>query len=95
MIWRYWATRYLIEELIRIDPNLYSDLEEIIPSLRGEEFDPTELSSKENLVRILMSFTDSTYFEKKDNMRRCLERLPHIVQSGRVRALIDNGYFVN
>jgi superfamily II DNA or RNA helicase len=94
MIWRYWATRHLIEELIRIDPDLYSDLEEIIPSLRGEEFDPTELSSKENLVRILMSFTDSTYFEKKDNMRRCLERLPPLVQSGLVRALIDNGYFV-
>ena len=94
MIWRHWSTRMLLEELAGIDPELYSDLEEIIPSLRGDDFDPTELSSKPNLVKILMSFADSTYFEKKEKMRRCLEGLPSLVQSGLVRALRDNGYFV-
>ena len=70
MIWRHWPTRMLLEELAGIDADLYSDLEEIIPSLRGDDFDPTELSSKPNLVKFLMSFADSTYFEKKENMRK-------------------------
>ena len=70
MIWRNWSTRMLLEELNAIDFELYGNLEEIIPSLRGDDFDPTELSSKPNLVKFLMSFADSTYFEKKENMRK-------------------------
>ena len=83
--------RDMVDELSKVDKDLYSNLEEIIPSLKGDEFDPVELSSKENLVQILMSFAPSEYFSKKDNMRRCLERLPPKVQSELVKQLRDIG----
>ena len=94
MIWRNWSTRMLLQELGAIDPDLYENLVEIIPSLRGDDFDPTELSSKPNLVKFLMSFADSGYFEKKENMRKCMERLPPRNLTGLVRTLIDSGYDV-
>ena len=94
MIWRHWPTRMLLEELAGIDADLYSDLEEIIPSLRGDDFDPTELSSKPNLVKFLMSFADSTYFEKKENMRKCIVRLPQRTLVELVRKLREHGYDV-
>ena len=94
MIWKHWSMRHLHEELAGIDPDLYSNLEEIIPTLRGDDFDPTELSSKENLVRILMSFSPSEYFSKRANMERCLDSLPPQVQSDLVRHLLDSNYFV-
>ena len=92
MIWKNWSTRMLLEELNAIDPELYSDLEEIIPSLRGDDFDPTELSSKMNLVKFLMSFADSTYFENRDNMRTCIHRLPHRTLTELVKKLKEHGY---
>ncbi len=94
MIWRNWSTRMLLQELETIDPDLYENLVEIIPSLRGDDFDPTELSSKSNLVKFLMSFADSGYFEKKENMRKCMERLPPRNLTGLVRTLRDCGYDV-
>ena len=41
-----------------------------------------------------MSFADSTYFEKKDNMRKCMERLPSRTLDGLVRKLREDGYDV-
>ncbi len=84
----------LLEELYAIDSELYSNLEEIIPSLRGDDFDPTELSSKPNLVKFLMSFADSTYFEKKENMRKCIVRLPQRTLVNLVKKLREQGYDV-
>lgn len=84
----------LLEELNAIDFELYSNLEEIIPSLRGDDFDPTELSSKPNLVKFLMSFADSTYFEKKENMRKCIVRLPQRTLVNLVKKLREHGYDV-
>lgn len=82
----------LLGELNAIDSELYSDLEEIIPSLRGDDFDPTELSSKMNLVKFLMSFADSTYFENRDNMRTCIHRLPPRTLTELVKKLKEQGY---
>jgi len=94
MIWRNWSTRMLLEELAGIDADLYDNLEEIIPPLRGDDFDPTELSSKPNLVKFLMSFADSAYFEKKENIRKCIERLPQRTLTELVRKLREHGYDV-
>lgn len=84
----------LLEELGTIDSDLYTDLEEIIPSLRGDDFDPTELSSKPNLVKFLMAFADSSYFEKKENIRKCIERLPQRDLRGLLRTLREHGHDV-
>ena len=94
MIWRYWPTRLLIKELASIDPDLYPNLEEMLPSIRGDDFNPTELSSKSNLVKILMSFADSAYFETEENMRKCIERLPPRNLAGLVMTLREHGYDV-
>ena len=94
MIWRYWPTRLLVEELASIDPDLYPNLEEMLPSIRGDDFNPTELSSKSNLVKILMSFADSAYFETEENMRKCIERLPPRNLAGLVMTLREHGYDV-
>ena len=94
MIWKYWSMRDIVEELSKVDDNLYSDLEEIIPTLKGEDFDPVELSSRKNLIEILMAFAPSEYFSKKDNMRRCLDRLPPKIQSELVRHLMGEGHYV-
>jgi superfamily II DNA or RNA helicase len=76
MIWRYWNTRQLQSALDKIDPELYDNLLQMLPSLSGESYDPTEIDSKDNLVKIFMSFAPSDYFSKKENMELCLIKLP-------------------
>ena len=76
MIWRYWNTRQLQFALKKIDPDLYNNLLEMLPALRGDSFNPIEIDSKENLVKILMSFAPSDYFSNKENMKQCLSKLP-------------------
>ena len=93
MIWRHWSTTDLQTELENIDSDLLNNLEEIIPSIRGDEYDPTELSSKENLVKILMSFTNSSYFSRKENMENCLMRLPERVLDELIDELNTDGKF--
>ena len=87
MVWNNWNTRLLQEALENIDESLLDDLEEIIPPLRGEAFNPTELSNRSNLVEILSAFAPSDYFKNKENMRTCLERLPPMVLRKLVRHL--------
>ena len=65
MVWNTWSTRLLQDALEGIDESLLDDLEEIIPPLRGEAFNPTELSNRANLVEILTAFAPSDYFKKK------------------------------
>lgn len=65
---------------------------EILPSLRGDSFDPTEIDSKENLVNILMSFATSDYFSKQTNMEECLSRLPPKVLREFSRKLNQSGF---
>ena len=77
MVWNTWNTRLLQQALEEIDESLLDDLEEIIPPLRGEAFNPTELSNRSNLVEILAAFAPSDYFKKKENMKQCLEYLRH------------------
>ena len=67
MVWEYWSTRYLQEALEEIDEELLDDLEEILPPLRGDSFNPTELSNRANLVEILSAFAPSDYFKKKED----------------------------
>ena len=43
MIWSYWNTRQLQEAIDEIDEELYDNLKAMLPSLRGESFDPTEI----------------------------------------------------
>ena len=65
MVWEYWSTRYLQQALDEIDEDLLDDLEEILPPLRGDSFNPTELSNRSNLVDILSAFAPSDYFKKQ------------------------------
>ncbi len=76
MIWKHWGMRELQQQLEIIDSGLLERLKAIIPPLAGDDFDPTELDKKKNLVKILMSFAPSKYFSKRDNMEACLMRLP-------------------
>jgi DNA repair protein RadD len=76
MVWKHWSAAKLQKALDEVDESLYDDLEEIIPPLRGDVFNPTELSNKSNLVAILSAFAPSDYFKKKENMRKCLHFLP-------------------
>jgi DNA repair protein RadD len=76
MIWNYWNTRQLQSALHEIDSELYDNLTEMLPPLRGDSFDPTEIDSKENLVKLLMAFAPSDYFSKRKNMELCLSKLP-------------------
>jgi DNA repair protein RadD len=84
MVWNTWNTRLLQNALEEIDESLIDDLEEIIPPLRGDTFNPTELSNRGNLVEILAAFAPSDYLKKKENMKQCLEYLP----SKRLRELV-------
>jgi len=76
MIWSYWNTRQLQEAIDEIDEELYDNLKEMLPSLRGESFDPTEIDNRTNLVKILEAFAPSDYFSKKTNLEKCLNHLP-------------------
>ena len=76
MIWNYWNTRQLQSALDDIDDELYDNLIEMLPPLRGDSYNPTEIDSKENLVKLLMAFAPSDYFSKKKNMEFCLSKLP-------------------
>ena len=95
MVWNNWSTRLLQEALEDIDKALLDDLEEIIPPLRGETFNPTELSNRGNLVEILSAFAPSDYFKKKENMRVCLERLPPKTLRNLVRYLSNNNLILS
>ena len=95
MVWEYWSTRYLQQALGKIDESLLDDLEEIIPPLRGEAFNPTELSNRSNLVEILAAFAPSDYFKKRDNMRQCLQHLPPQKLKSLVRHLSEAGVDVH
>jgi DNA repair protein RadD len=94
MVWEYWSTRYLQEALEEIDEELLDDLEEILPPLRGDSFNPTELSNRVNLVEILSAFAPSDYFKKKDNMNKCLNFLPLKKLRELISILNDNGFAI-
>ena len=72
MIWSYWNTRQLQEAIDDIEEKLYDDLKEMLPPLRGDSFDPTEIDNRSNLVKILEAFAPSDYFSKKPNLVKCL-----------------------
>jgi len=91
MVWNTWNTRLLQQALEEIDESLLDDLEEIIPPLRGETFNPTELSNRSNLVEILAAFAPSDYFKKKENMKQCLDYLPSQKLRSLVRHLVECG----
>ena len=91
MVWNTWSTRLLQDALEGIDESLLDDLEEIIPPLRGEAFNPTELSNRANLVEILTAFAPSDYFKKKEKMRQCLEYLPPKKLRSFIRFLAERG----
>jgi DNA repair protein RadD len=95
MIWEHWSTRHLQLALAEIDADLYDNLAEILPPLRGPEaFNPTELDSKKNLVKILMSFASSDYFAKKANMEKCLTMLPPKVLRDLIQKLAQDGFSI-
>jgi DNA repair protein RadD len=91
VVWNTWSTRLLQDALDEIDDELLDDLEEIIPPLRGDAFNPTELSNRANLVEILAAFAPSDYFKKRENMKPCLERLPPQKLRELVRFLNEKG----
>ena len=94
MIWKYWSLRLLQEAIDEIDKNLYDDLKNVIPTIRGGDYNPIELDSKENLVKLLAAFNPSDYFSKKKNMSSCLERLPPSQLNQFVNLLNTNGYSI-
>lgn len=79
MIWSYWSTRQLQTAIDDIDEELYDNLVEMLPPLRGDSYDPTEIDNRNNLVEILQSFAPSDYFAKRNNMKKCLDNLPPAV----------------
>ena len=90
MIWSYWNTRELQGALQEVDSELYDNLIEILPPLRGDSYNPTEIDSKENLVKILMAFAPSDYFSKRKNMDFCLSKLPPIIMRDFVKLITKN-----
>ena len=95
MVWEYWSTRYLQQALDEIDEDLLDDLEEILPPLRGDSFNPTELSNRSNLVDILSAFAPSDYFKNKENMRQCLDFLPINKLRGLVSKMNELGFAIS
>ena len=95
MVWEYWSTRYLQQALDEIDEDLLDDLEEILPPLRGDSFNPTELSNRSNLVEILSAFAPSDYFKNKENMRQCLDFLPINKLRDLVSKMNDLGFAIS
>jgi DNA repair protein RadD len=91
MIWSYWNTRQLQEAIDEIDEELYDNLKAMLPSLRGESFDPTEIDNRSNLVKILEAFAPSDYFSKKPNLEKCLNHLPPAKLKQLVRGLNEIG----
>lgn len=76
LVWSHWSQADLQGELNKIDKNLLPKLELIIPRIEGVTNDNSELYLKKNLIRILKAFATSNYFNKRDNMIKCLNRLP-------------------
>ena len=73
------STRQLQTAIDDIDEELYDNLVEMLPPLRGDSYDPTEIDNRNNLVEILQSFAPSDYFAKRNNMKKCLDNLPPAV----------------
>jgi len=76
MLWNLWSVSELQNALNQFDSNLLSELEKIIPKLKGNNYDPTELYRKKNLVKVFEAFAPSDCFNKQYFMRKCLNRLP-------------------
>ena len=91
MIWSYWSTRQLQNAIDEIDEELYDNLQEMLPPLRGDSFDPTEIDNRNNLVKILEAFAPSDYFSKKPNLEKCLNNLPPAKLKQLVRGLNELG----
>jgi len=94
MPWSDWSDSKLLEELAKIDKDLYKDLKSIIPTLKGDKWNEIELSTKSNLVSLLMSFSSSDYFSKKQNMYDCLMHLKPQRFKKLISELTKNGFLV-
>ena len=95
MIWSYWNTRQLQTAIDDIDDELYHNLVEMLPPLRGDSFDPTEIDNRNNLVKILQSFAPSDYFSKRENLKNCLDNLPPAILKKFVRGLNPLGFQIS
>ena len=76
MIWKYWPISDLQNYICSIDSQLLERLENLLPIIDGQTYDPTSLMLKSNLVKITMAFAPSDCFTKKPFMGSCLDKLP-------------------
>lgn len=95
MIWEHWTTRQLQSSLHEVDPELYDNIKDILPPLRGDSYNPIEIDSKENLRKLVQAFSPSDYFSKKKNMKACLEKLPPKTMREFARELNKHGFSID
>ena len=73
MLWNYIPQRVLQQELEYLHPGLLQTLETLIPAIKLEPFDPTQLYVKNQLIKILNAFMDGKKIRDASFLNRCLE----------------------
>ncbi len=75
-LWKYWPAKELQKTLDGFDAELMQDLQEILPALKGSEFNRNELYLKENLVKVVEAFLPAESLSRREFRSHCLDRLP-------------------
>ena len=73
---KYWGVNDLIRLLNRQDPELLTSLENMLPSVVGEELIPADLYLRDNLIKVATAFLPSDAFASVEFRIECLDRLP-------------------
>lgn len=72
-MWEYWSTRELQEE---IGAQNIAFLEEVIPALSKTDASKSFIGNKQKLAGFVESLQDHNYFRHRENLEKCLFRVP-------------------